>query len=218
MQLFCLLAAVGVSAALSLHKDALQPPPHNADGKPAWVNRNDVDWESCDSSQVLQQSEILDVALEEEHGGFHDHHGVLYRCSTEANPFYLRYSNKKTLTGTTFINLQWPSVLDETYLFATTAEDKDKIQYGFRIMVSSDTKKRYHFRRFLFHTLDGINHFIKSVSTMTNDSPSLLGKADFFKAPRYAIPALSHSAPENEFGDRFLDGPKLHEDTVDVYR
>lgn len=212
----CVLA--GASVAMGL---ALQPIP---DGTPAWVNRNDVDWESCSKSQVLAQSDILTVALEEEDNNFVDHHALLYRCSTEDNPFYLRLTNQKG--GTTFINLQWPSILDETYLFATTAEDKDQIGYGFRIMVSSDTKKRYHFRRFFFHTLTDMNRFIKSTSTMTNGVATILHKADFFKAPRYDISSvLPLNQASNEFGDKYFGNvdkdilqtadkadPTIHED------
>lgn len=194
MQALCLLAGVTLTAALSL-----QPIP---DGTPAWVNRNDVDWESCAKEQVVAQSNILTIALEEDDGAFVDHHALLYRCATEDNPFYLRVTNQEG--GTTFINMQWPSVLDETYLFASVSEDKDKIGYGFRVMVSSQTKKRYHFRRFFFHTLTDFNRFVKATSSMTNAQATILHKADFFKAPRFDIESVStFTQPQNEFGDKF---------------
>jgi len=216
MQAFSLLVAATVAAGL-----ALQPIP---DGSPAWVNRNDVDWEECEPHQVVSHSDVLTVAIEEEQGGFVDHHAILYRCATADNPFYLRFSHKEG--GTTFINMQWPSVLDETYLFASTSEDKDKIGYGFRVMVASDTKKRYHFRRFFFHTLTDFNRFMTTVSTQMNNEPTILHKADFFKAPRFEIESVTgFTQPTNEFGDHFwgqvdkdiLDtadkaDPTLHED------
>ena len=98
-----------------------------------------------------------------------------------------------------------PSVLDENYLFASTTpdHDKDAISYGFRVMVSSASKKHYHFRRFLFPNLGELNAFIGAVSSMTNNAAATLTKADFFKAPRYDLPIVGPGSPENAFGDHF---------------
>jgi len=175
------------------------------DGTPRWVNRNDVDWKACNMDQVSAQSALLTVAIEEKlhQGKFEDHHAFLYRCDVGENPFYLRYTLQTG--GTTLLNLQWPSILDETYLFASAPEDKDKIGYGFRIMVSSETKQRAHFRRFFFHTLKDMNRFISAVSKMTNDAPTILHKADFFKAPRFDIDAIADATTShNEFGDHYF--------------
>jgi len=174
-------------------------------GKPKWVNRNDVDWKDCDKSQVVAESGMLTVAVEEgllHHDNFVDHHAFLYRCDVDENPFYLRYT--LPTGGTTLLNLQWPSILDETYLFASTSEDKDKIGYGFRILVSSSTEQRAHFKRFFFHSLKDLNRFIAATSTMTNNGPTILHKADFFKAPRYDIDMSDSIASQhNEFGDHY---------------
>lgn len=191
------VSAVSLSIAPKHHGD------FNSDGTPTWINRNDVDWEPCSVAQIVGQSSLLTVAIEEEHGSFVDHHAFLYRCATGMNPFYLRHSLPQG--GTVLLKLLWPDILDENYLFASTAEDKDQIGYGFRIGVASATKDRFHFRRFFFHTLADMNHFIVATSTLMNNTPTKLHKADFFKAPRYTIAGVqNHAETMNEFGDHYF--------------
>jgi hypothetical protein len=174
------------------------------DGKPNWLNRNDIDWEICHLNQVVGQSGLLNVGLEEDDGKIVDHHAFLYRCDTGPNPFYLRYTKREG--GSVLIKLQWPTILDENYLYATKAEDRDHIGYGFRIAVASSTKTRWHYRRFFFHTLRSLNRFVDATSTLMNGQHNVLHKADFFKAPRFDIPNIEqgHDQAINEYGDHYF--------------
>jgi len=178
-----------------------------AHGKSDWLNRNDIDWETCHLNQVVGQSGLMNLALEDEDESntFTDHHAFLYRCQTGPNPFYLRYT--KPTGGSVLLKIQWPTILDENFLFATKAEDRDHIGYGFRIAVASSTKTRWHYRKFFFHTLRSLNRFVTATSTLMNGQKNVLHKADFFKAPRYDIPLRDeggHDSQVNAFGDHFF--------------
>jgi hypothetical protein len=177
-----------------------------ANGKSNWLNRNDIDWEICHLNQVVGQSGIMNLALEDEDEGnkFTDHHAFLYRCDTGPNPFYLRYT--KPTGGSVLLKIQWPTILDENYLFATKAEDRDHIGYGFRIAVCSSTNTRWHYRKFFFHSLRSLNRFVEATSTLMNGQHNVLHKADFFKAPRFDVPGINdgHNNDVNAYGDHFF--------------
>eukprot|EP00462_Mataza_sp_D1_P005991 CAMPEP_0175119688 /NCGR_PEP_ID=MMETSP0087-20121206/202_1 /TAXON_ID=136419 /ORGANISM="Unknown Unknown, Strain D1" /LENGTH=218 /DNA_ID=CAMNT_0016401047 /DNA_START=426 /DNA_END=1082 /DNA_ORIENTATION=+ len=172
------------------------------DGKPNWLNRNDIDWETCHLNQVKGQSGILTLAIEENEGHFVTHHAFLYRCDTGPNPFYLRYTTPDGRS--VLIKLQWPTILDENYLFATKALDRDHIGYGFRIAVASSTQTRWHYRRFYFTSLRSLNRFVLAQSFLMNGQKNVLHKADFFKAPRIAIAGVDELRNDdnlNAYGD-----------------
>jgi len=187
--------------------DQFHPKHHmkHGDGKSKWVNRNDVDWEACHPTQVMAQSGVLDISIEDDEGVFHNHHSFLYRCAMGPNPFYLRYTLPSG--GSVMLKMQWPDVLDENYLFSSKEKTRDDIGYGFRIAVCSDTKDRFHYRRFFFNGLGDMNKFIQAQSTMMSgmNTPTALAKEDFFKAPRYHISRnIEEVKPVNQFGDHYV--------------
>lgn len=201
------LGLVGVACALSIKDDTNTKwaASDKANGKPNWLNRNDIDWETCHLNQVVGQSGLLNLALEDgdETNKFTDHHAFLYRCQTGPNPFYLRYT--KRTGGSVLLKIQWPTVLDANYLFATKADDRDNIGYGFRIAVTSSTLTRWHYRKFYFHTLRSLNRFVTATSTLMNGQHNVLHKEDFFKAPRYDIPNVDEEGGDvNAYGDHFF--------------
>lgn len=180
-------------------------------GKPNWLNRNDIDWEACHLNQVKGQSGIITLAIEEglESNHFVTHHAFLYRCDTGPNPFYLRYTTPEG--ESILLKLQWPTILDANYLFATKAIDRDHIGYGFRIAVCSATKSRWHYRKFYFTSLRSLNRFVLAQSFLMNKQHNVLHKVDFFKAPRITVDGIDdlRNDESNAYGDHSSFG---HED------
>lgn len=218
MRVLCVLALVCAVGALSIKDDDKEtyirhgaikadgPVQIVVDGKSNWLNRNDIDWETCHLNQVTGQSGLLNLALEDEDESnkFTDHHAFLYRCDTGLNPFYLRYTKKTG--GSVLLKIQWPTILDANYLLASKSEDRDEIAYGFRIAVTSNTKSRWHYRKFMFHTLRSLNRFVEATSTLLNGQHNTLHKADFFKAPRLELGHFNdgHNNDVNAYGDHFF--------------
>lgn len=198
------LAVVTTVSAVSL--GSLQPEaqrPPLADG---FVNRNDVDWQACLQEETVAQTGMIKIAIEDmQSGEFKDHPCVLYKCNSPLdNPFFLRFIKEGKESSTTLLNLHWPTVLDENYLFSSRVEsDRDNIGYGFRIGVASDTNDRFHFRKFFFHSMGDLNAFVAPVAGQSSP-PATYTKVDFFKAPQYKITVVNaHVDPTNKFGDHY---------------
>lgn len=198
---FCVLLSLGVALGSSAVPKATGPVEVTADDKPNWLNRNDIDWETCHLNQVKGQSGILTLSIEEEENHFVTHHAFLYRCDTGPNPFYLRYTTPDGKS--VLLKLQWPTILDANYLFASKAIDRDHIGYGFRIAVASETLTRWHYRKFYFTSLRSLNRFVLAQSHLMNGQHNVLHKIDFFKAPRIDVEGVDELRTDhtNAYGD-----------------